>query len=119
MSGTTAVQSPAGAMMGFFLMATVSTPALGPAQLPIKWIPGALAPGGKADHSSPSSADVNAWSYTSIPPYVFMAWYLIKQEVCLHAAVLSQAQGQLYLTIFTKFVLVCDSLTTLNRKRIT
>jgi hypothetical protein len=20
----------------------------------------------------------NAWSYTSIPPYVFMAWYLIK-----------------------------------------
>jgi hypothetical protein len=26
-----------------------------------------------------SSAEVkNAWSYTATPPYVFMAWYLIK-----------------------------------------
>jgi hypothetical protein len=27
---------------------------------------------------SPSSAEVkNAWSYTSTPPYLFMAWYLL------------------------------------------
>jgi hypothetical protein len=33
--------------------------------------------GREADHSSPSRAEVkNAWSYTSIPPYVFMAWCL-------------------------------------------
>jgi hypothetical protein len=29
--------------------------------------------------SPPSCADVkNAWSYTSIPPYVFMTWCLVK-----------------------------------------
>jgi hypothetical protein len=38
-------------------------------------------PGGKADHSSPSSAEVkNAWSCTSTPPYVFMAWCLVKHR---------------------------------------
>jgi hypothetical protein len=32
----------------------------------------------EADNSPPSSAEVkNAWSYTSIPPYVFMAWCLV------------------------------------------
>jgi len=42
----------------------------------------------EADYSPPSSAKVmNAWSYTSSPLYVFMAWYLIK------------AQGRLYLYI--------------------
>jgi hypothetical protein len=36
---------------------------------------GVKRPGREADHSSPSSAKVkNAWSYTSIPPCVFMAW---------------------------------------------
>jgi hypothetical protein len=34
-----------------------------------------------ADHSRPPSVDVkNAWSYTSIPPYVSMAWCLVKQR---------------------------------------
>jgi len=29
----------------------------------------------EADHSPPSSAEVeNAWSYTSTPQYVFMVW---------------------------------------------
>jgi len=33
----------------------------------------------EADHSPPSSAEVNnAWSYTSTPPYLFMAWFFIK-----------------------------------------
>jgi hypothetical protein len=48
--------------------------ALGPTQLHIQWVAGALflgvkRPGREADHSPPSSAEVkNAWSYTSIPP---------------------------------------------------
>jgi hypothetical protein len=35
----------------------------------------------EADHSPPSSAEVNAWSYTSAPQYVFTAWCLIKYRV--------------------------------------
>jgi hypothetical protein len=32
-------------------------------------------------HSSPSFAEIkNAWSYTSISPYVYMAWCLIKHN---------------------------------------
>jgi hypothetical protein len=37
-------------------------------------------PGCEADRSLPSSAEVkNAWGYTSIPPYVFMLWCVVKQ----------------------------------------
>jgi hypothetical protein len=56
--------------LGIFLFST---------QPPIQWVPGALSlgtkrPGCEADHSPPSSAEVkNAWSYTSIPQYTFMA----------------------------------------------
>jgi hypothetical protein len=43
--------------------------------------PGGSFPGGKADSSPPSSVEVkNAWSYTSTPQYVFMAWCLIKHR---------------------------------------
>jgi len=36
---------------------------------------GAKRPRREVDHLHPSSAKVkNAWSYTSIPPYVFTAW---------------------------------------------
>jgi hypothetical protein len=47
------------------------------------WVPGALSlgvkrPGHEADRSPPSSAELkNAWSYTSTPQYVFIAWCLI------------------------------------------
>jgi hypothetical protein len=35
----------------------------------------------EADHSPPSGAKVkNVWSYTSILPYMYMAWYLIKHR---------------------------------------
>jgi hypothetical protein len=34
----------------------------------------------EADHSPPPSAEINEWSYTSIPPYVFMAWCLVKHR---------------------------------------
>jgi hypothetical protein len=69
-----------------FLFTTASITALGPTQPPIQWVPGALnlgekRPGREADHSPPSSAEVkNAWSYTSTPQYVFMAWCLVKHR---------------------------------------
>jgi hypothetical protein len=38
----------------------------------------------EADNSPPSSSKVkNVWSYTSNPPYVFMAWFLIKNRKTL------------------------------------
>jgi hypothetical protein len=48
--------------------------------------PGALSlgvkrPGREADHSPPSSDEVKyAWSYTSTPQFVFMAWCLVKHR---------------------------------------
>jgi len=66
--------------MGFFLFAIASRPALGTTQPLIQWVsqlhtPRVKRSGHEADHSPPSSAEVkNAWSYTSSPHYVFMAW---------------------------------------------
>jgi hypothetical protein len=60
--------------LGIFLFTTVPIPALGPTQPPIQWVPWALSLGLKwpereADHSPPSSAEVNnEWSYSSTPP---------------------------------------------------
>jgi hypothetical protein len=56
-----------------FFFTTASRTALGPTQPSIQWVPGALSlgikrPGREADHSPPSSAEVNEWSYTSTPP---------------------------------------------------
>jgi hypothetical protein len=71
--------------LGIFLFTTASRTALEPTQPPIQWVPGALSlgvkrPGCEAEHSPPSSAEVNAWSYTSTPQYVFMAWCLVKHR---------------------------------------
>jgi hypothetical protein len=72
--------------LGIFLFTTVFWTALGPTQPPIQWVPGTLflgvkRPGRAADHSPPSTAEIkNAWSYTSSPPYVFMAWCLVKHR---------------------------------------
>jgi hypothetical protein len=50
---------------------------------PIQWAPGDLSPelkrpGREADHSPPTSVQVKkTWTYTSTPPYVSMAWYLV------------------------------------------
>jgi hypothetical protein len=79
----TGVWYPAGA--GIFL-ANTSRPILGPTQPPFRRLPGAPSAGGKrlgreADHSPPYSAEVmNVWSYTSIPPYNWIAWYLVKHK---------------------------------------
>jgi hypothetical protein len=50
--------------LGTFLFTTASRPALGPTQPPIQWVPVSLSlevnrPGNEADHSLPSSAEVN------------------------------------------------------------
>jgi hypothetical protein len=58
----------------------------GPTKSPIQWVRGALSlvvkrPGREADHSPPSNAEVkNAWSCTSTPQYVFMAWCSVKTQ---------------------------------------
>jgi hypothetical protein len=42
---------------------------------------GVKRPGREADHSPPTSAESkNAWMYTSIPRYFFMAWCLVKHR---------------------------------------
>jgi hypothetical protein len=69
-----------------FLFTTASRPGLRPTQPPIQWVPGAFSlevkrPGLEGDHSHPSSVEVkNAWSYTTTPPYIFMAWYFVKHR---------------------------------------
>jgi hypothetical protein len=71
---------------GIFLFTTMSRLALWPAQPPIQWILEAVSLGvnwlgHEADHSPLSSAKVKkAWSYTSTPPYVFIAWCLVKHR---------------------------------------
>jgi hypothetical protein len=57
-------------------------PAFGPNQTPNHLVPWEkVEPHCKAKHSLPSAAEVkNAWSYTSIPTYVFMECFLIKQD---------------------------------------
>jgi hypothetical protein len=65
----------------------MSRPVLGPTQLPIQWVPGALSLGIKrpereVDNSPPSRAEVkNTWSSTSTSP------------IRLHGAVLSWSTG--------------------------
>jgi hypothetical protein len=62
----------------------VSRLALGSTKPPVRWVLGALSLGlewlgCEADHSPASSTKVkNMLSYTSTPPYIFMAWYFIK-----------------------------------------
>jgi hypothetical protein len=90
-------------MKGIFLFATASMPALRITQLPIRWVLGNISlrvmrPGREADHSPPSSGKIkNVWSYTSTPPYVFIAWCLINQRIRVQGVLLSQDTLLLYL----------------------
>jgi hypothetical protein len=64
-----------------------SRQALGPTQLPVQWVRGAVyagvkRPGHEAYHSPPTSAEVKkTWVYTFPPPYVFMVYCLISFHV--------------------------------------
>jgi hypothetical protein len=68
-----------GTLLCFYGCQTSSRPALRPTKPPIQWVLGDLSPrvklqGLEADHSPPTSAEVNKmWIYTSTPPYAFMA----------------------------------------------
>jgi hypothetical protein len=67
---------------GYFLFATACRPTLGPTLIPIQWVAGVKRLECEADHSPPSSAEVNnAWSYTSSDP------------LPLHGAVLTSGLG--------------------------
>jgi hypothetical protein len=63
----------------YFLFSTSSRPVLGSTQPPIQWVQGAVPPGKKrlereADHTPPTSADVNKmWKYTSTLPIIVAA----------------------------------------------
>ena len=48
--------------------------------------PAVKRPGCESDHQPPSSAEVNACSYTSASPYAFMTWWLTKHcgKIPLH-----------------------------------
>jgi hypothetical protein len=57
-----------------------SRPVLASTQPPMQWVPGLFffpgikQQGCEAEHSPPTSAEVKkTWTYTSTPPYVFMA----------------------------------------------
>jgi hypothetical protein len=95
----------------FFVFATVSRPTLWPTQPPKQWVPGTPYPGIKhlgceADHSPPSSAKVkNVWNYTFIPPFVFMAWYLVylylalSLKLCSPETLMIQLSSQYRVTV--------------------
>jgi hypothetical protein len=78
------VRFPTG--LGIFLLDTMSTPALGPNQLPIQLIPAAIPlqikkPGRETHHSLPSSAEVKEFVGLYLySHYVFMAWCLVKDR---------------------------------------
>jgi hypothetical protein len=72
-AGRTSGRSSVPATIKNFLFAS-SSPALGSTQPPIQWVPGVKRPGREANHSPPTSAEVNKiLNYTSTPPYAFMA----------------------------------------------
>jgi len=77
---TTGVPFPAGA--GIFLFSTASRLVAWHNQRVSETLSlGVQRPGYEADHSPPSSVEVkNAWTYTSIPQYVFMARCLVKHR---------------------------------------
>jgi hypothetical protein len=62
-----------------FLFSTSSRPVLESTQPPIQWVsrallPGVKRPGREADRSPSAIAEVKKmWTYTSTPPYVFIA----------------------------------------------
>jgi len=70
-------RTPVGARDFFFF----KTPrlALGPIQPTIQWVPelfhgGLNRPGRELDHLTPSTVEVNEWSYTFTPQYALMTW---------------------------------------------
>jgi hypothetical protein len=90
---------------GFFLYTVASRQALESAQPSTRWVPRYLSPevkwpGLEAEHSPPSGANFkNAWSGTSIPQYVFIAWFLVKRKIRLMAWYLVKQRDNLTFTV--------------------
>jgi hypothetical protein len=60
--------------VGSRIFSTSFRSVLRPTQPTIQWLQGVKRPGREADHSPPTSAEVeNTWIYTCTLPYVFMA----------------------------------------------
>jgi hypothetical protein len=84
--GRSGFDSRQGQRRDFFSSSPNNILILRPTQPSMQWVQGAFIqgvkrPGREADHSPPSNTEVkNAWSYTSSPPYVFMAWCLVKHR---------------------------------------
>jgi len=80
----------------------VSNQALGSNQTTMEWVPVSFPrewkrPGRESDHSSPFIAEVrNAWSYTSAPPYVYMAWCLIRQSMSVWRSTSLSTKGNFF-----------------------
>jgi hypothetical protein len=75
-----------GQVRNFIFFATTSRPAVThPASYPMGTgdsLPEVKGPEREADHSSPTTAEfINAWSCTSTPQYVFIAWSLRNEYV--------------------------------------
>jgi hypothetical protein len=67
-----------------FLFATAFRPSLGSIRFPIQGVPGVKRPRHVADDLPPCGAQSkNAWSCTCTPPYVCMAWCLVKHIILL------------------------------------
>jgi hypothetical protein len=73
----------------------LTQPPMDPAVLSwgVKWS------GRKADHSFPSSAKVNVWSYTSTPP---QAWCLVKHKRILYLYQTNLISGMIILRLFIR-----------------
>jgi hypothetical protein len=70
---------------------------------------GQIKPGREAEHSPPSSAEVNnAWSHTSTPQYAFMAWCSVKAQGQLY--LYGQLNGQMFLSgrVFRQILNNCE-----------
>jgi hypothetical protein len=86
-SGGPGFKFPPGAKKYFFLFTNVSRQALGPTCSSFQDVSGALSPrvmppGRETDRSPSYSAGIaNAWTSTSAPLYIFMAWCLTQRLI--------------------------------------
>jgi len=56
--------------------------------------PAVKLPAREADSSPLSSTEAkNSWSYTSTPPYLFMAWYLVEHKGSLQFYCIGKCKG--------------------------
>lgn len=113
------VKFPTGAQI--FLFRTIYRPALESTQTHIQWVMGS-SHGGKAldceaDYSPPSTAKVrSAWNFTSISPYIIMAWILSRGTVSSYLNLWQKLEKKYDLSLAVGFLLSLIILTLLACK---